>query len=44
MKREDILKEIIKEQHRVIQSLKDSVDGYKTASDMDEDSTSDPDD
>jgi DUF438 domain-containing protein len=37
MKREDILKEIIKEQHRVIQSLKDSVDGYKTASDMDED-------
>ncbi|MBS1548491.1 MAG: hypothetical protein JSS94_01315 [Bacteroidetes bacterium] len=44
MKREDILQEIIKEQHRVIDSLKESVTQFKTASDMDEDSTSDPDD
>lgn len=44
MKREDILDEIIKEQHRVIISLKESVDGYKSASDLDEDGTPDPDD
>jgi hypothetical protein len=44
MKREDILQEIIKEQHRVIDSLKASVSQFKIASDMDEDSTSDPDD
>ena len=42
MKREEILNEIIKEQHRVIKSLKDSVEGFKSASDMDEDSTNDP--
>ncbi|MBS1572203.1 MAG: hypothetical protein JST62_07415 [Bacteroidetes bacterium] len=44
MKREDILNEIIKEQHRVIDSLKASVEEYKTASDLDKDSATDPDD
>ena len=42
MKREEILNEIIKEQHRVIDSLKESVERFNTASDMDEDSTNDP--
>jgi parvulin-like peptidyl-prolyl isomerase len=44
MKREQILKEIIKEQHRVIDSLKESVEQYKSASDLDKDSATDPDD
>ena len=44
MKREEILDKIIEEQQRVIDSLKQSVDRYKTASDLDEDDTSDPDD
>lgn len=44
MKREEILDRIIEEQQRVIDNLKQSVDRYKTASDLDEDDTSDPDD
>lgn len=44
MKREEILDRIIEEQQRVIDNLKESVDRYKTASDLDEDDTSDPDD
>lgn len=44
MKREEILNKIIEEQQRVIDNLKKSVERYKTASDLDEDDTSDPDD
>lgn len=44
MTREDILKKIIEEQQRVIDNLVYSVERYKTASDLDEDDTSDPDD
>lgn len=44
MKREEILDRIIEEQQRVINNLKQSVERYKTASDLDEDDTSDPDD
>lgn len=44
MKREEILDKIIEEQQRVIDNLQQSVDRYKTASDLDEDDTSDPDD
>ncbi len=44
MTREEILDRIIEEQQRVIDNLKQSVERYKTASDLDEDDTSDPDD
>ena len=44
MKRDEILAKIIEEQNRVIANLKESVERYKTASDLDEDDTSDPDD
>lgn len=44
MKREEILNQIIEEQQKVIENLKQSVDRYKTASDLDENDISDPDD
>lgn len=44
MNRDEILNRIIEEQQRVINNLKESVERYKTASDLDEDDTSDPDD
>lgn len=44
MNREEILGKIIEEQQRVIDNLLQSVERYKTASDLDEDDTSDPDD
>lgn len=44
MKRENILHNIIGEQQKVIDNLQQSVNRYKTASDLDEDDTSDPDD
>jgi len=44
MKRTDILKKIIEEQNAVIDNLKKTVERYKTASDLDEESTHDPED
>ena len=44
MKRIAIINIIIEEQKVVIESLKQSVDRYKTASDLDEESTHDPED
>jgi len=44
MNRKDILNKIIDEQNKVIESLQQSVDRYKTASDLDEESTHDPED
>ena len=44
MKREEILGKIIEEQQKVIDNLKQSVERYKTASDIDEDDTLDPED
>ena len=44
MKRTDIIHIIIEEQNVVIDSLKQSVDRYKIASDLDEESTHDPED
>lgn len=44
MNRLDILTKIIEEQNKVIESLQQSVDRYKTASDIDEESTHDPED
>ena len=44
MKRTDIINIIIDEQKVVIDSLKQTVDRYKTASDLDEESTHDPED
>lgn len=44
MKRTDIINIIIEEQKVVIESLKQSVERYKTASDLDEESTHDPED
>ena len=44
MKRTDIINIIIEEQNVVIDSLKQSVERYKTASDLDEESTHDPED
>ena len=44
MKRTDIINIIIDEQKVVIDSLKQPVDRYKTASDLDEESTHDPED
>lgn len=44
MKRAEILLKIIEEQKKVIESLQQSVNQYKTESDMDEESTHDPED
>lgn len=44
MNRKNILNKIIQEQNKVISSLQQSVDQYKTASDMDEESTHDSED
>ena len=44
MKREAIIKIIIEEQKVVIESLQKSVEQYKIASDLDEESTHDPED
>ncbi|MBF8457588.1 hypothetical protein IV494_10400 [Kaistella sp. G5-32] len=44
MNRKNILNKIIQEQNKVIASLQQSVDQYKTASDMDEESTHDSED
>lgn len=44
MKREAIIKIIIEEQKVVIESLHQSVERYKVASDLDEESTHDPED
>ena len=44
MKRENILEKIIEEQQEVIDSLRNSVERYKNASDIDEDDTLDPED
>lgn len=44
MNRQDILEKIIEEQNKVIESLEQSVERYKTASDLDEESTHDPED
>lgn len=44
MTRQDILYKIIDEQRKVIENLEQSVQRYKTASDIDEDSTLDPED
>ncbi|MDQ0476722.1 MULTISPECIES: hypothetical protein [Chryseobacterium] len=44
MKRADIITIIIEKQKGVIDSLKQTVERYKTASDMDEESTHDPED
>lgn len=44
MNRKDIITKIIEEQNKVIDSLTVSVERYKTASDLDEESTHDPED
>ena len=44
MKRPAIISIIIEKQNAVIESLKQSVERYKTASDLDEESTHDPED
>lgn len=44
MKRKEILARIIEEQQKVIENLKKSVERYKSASDLDENDISDPDD
>lgn len=44
MNREAIINKIIEEQNKIIQNLQESVDRYKTASDLDEESTHDPED
>ncbi|QDP85115.1 hypothetical protein FNJ88_05895 [Chryseobacterium sp. SNU WT5] len=44
MKRKEIISRIIEEQNAVVASLQQSVDRYKIASDLDEESTHDPDD
>ncbi len=44
MNRKDIIKKIIEEQKRVIENLESSVERYRTASDLDEESTHDPED
>lgn len=44
MNRKDIITKIIEEQNKVIESLTLSVERYKTASDLDEESTHDPED
>lgn len=44
MNRKDIINKIIEEQQKVIESLESSVERYKIASDLDEESTHDPED
>ena len=44
MKRKDIITKIIEEQKKVIESLESSVERYRIASDLDEESTHDPED
>lgn len=44
MNRKDIIQIIIDEQKEVVESLKQSVERYKVASDLDEESTHDPED
>lgn len=44
MNRKDIINKIIEEQKKVIESLENSVERYRTASDIDEESTHDPED
>lgn len=44
MNRKDIINKIIEEQKKVIENLESSVNRYKTASDLDEESTHDPED
>ena len=44
MKRNEIINKIIDEQKRIVANLKVSVERYENASDLDEDSTIDPDD
>lgn len=44
MKRKEILNLVIEEQQKIIDKLKDTVDRFKTASDIDEDDTIDPED
>ena len=44
MNRKEIIKLVIEEQSTLVRSLKQSVDRYKTASDLDEESTHDPED
>ena len=44
MKRADIIAVIIEEQKAVVDSLKQTVNRYKIASDLDEESTHDPED
>ncbi|TXF75904.1 hypothetical protein [Chryseobacterium sp.] len=44
MDRKEIFERIIEEQKKIINSLQESVNRYKSASDLDEDDTSDPDD
>lgn len=44
MKRNEIISKIIEEQQKIIENLQNSVNQYKSESDMDEDNTSDPDD
>ena len=44
MNRKDIINKIIEEQKKVIESLESSVERYKVASDIDEESTHDPED
>ncbi|SFI38611.1 hypothetical protein [Halpernia frigidisoli] len=43
MNKKEVLESIIKEQQSVIENLQESVDRYKTASDLEENSASDPD-
>lgn len=44
MKRREIIERIITEHQKVVESLRASVDQYKTASDLDEESTHNPED
>lgn len=44
MNRKDIINKVIEEQKKVIESLESSVERYKIASDLDEESTHDPED
>lgn len=44
MKRSEIIERIITEHQKVVESLRQSVRQYKTASDLDEESTHDPED
>lgn len=44
MNKKEILKKIAEEQGKIVQNLQESVSRYKSASDIDEDDTLDPDD